>query len=160
MGVNVSNPFAAAQGKPSFFTLSWRFRAVMSTAKAWNRGFRRKSKQGRGREIGRQLVWLVLTSLPMFGEDILYPAIWDSALACDMSLPPFPITRPSSTVINKWERGMSTRSMSKGSREVHRLNSLGVETARFMRESVNDIYKPSWCAIIPCGISSLPPDGR
>lgn len=35
----MSNPFAADQGKPCFFTLSWRFRAVMSTAKAWGQEF-------------------------------------------------------------------------------------------------------------------------
>ena len=35
IGVNVSKPFAADHGNPCFFTLSWRFLAVMSTAKAW-----------------------------------------------------------------------------------------------------------------------------
>jgi hypothetical protein len=30
-------------------------------------------------------------------QDVLYPAIWDSVLACGISRPPFPITTPSST---------------------------------------------------------------
>ena len=33
IGVNPSKPFAADHGKPSDFTLDWRFRAVMSTAR-------------------------------------------------------------------------------------------------------------------------------
>ena len=51
IGVKVSKPFAADQGKPFFFTLSWRFRAVMSTAKAWRQEFiqdRRSGKDGGG----------------------------------------------------------------------------------------------------------------
>jgi hypothetical protein len=48
IGVKVSNPFAADQGKPCFFTLSWRFRAVMSTAKAWHQGFKAIAEHDRG----------------------------------------------------------------------------------------------------------------
>lgn len=34
IGVNVSKPLAADQGRPFFLTWSWRLRAVMSTASA------------------------------------------------------------------------------------------------------------------------------
>ena len=37
MGVNVSKPFAAAQGRPFDFATSWTFLAVMSTASAAER---------------------------------------------------------------------------------------------------------------------------
>ena len=47
----MSNPFAADQGKPCFFTFSWRFRAVMSTANAWRQEFRRVPEQDRQEEV-------------------------------------------------------------------------------------------------------------
>ena len=43
----MSNPFAVDQGKPCFFTFSWRFRAVMSTAKAWRQEFKKDRRSGK-----------------------------------------------------------------------------------------------------------------
>ena len=80
----MSNPLAADQGKPCFFTLSWRFRAVMSTAKAWHQKFRRAApKPDRGEDECRQgedIVSLVTFScvwnyVRLGRTDILYPAI-------------------------------------------------------------------------------------
>ena len=42
MGVNVSMPFAADQGRPLDFAASWTFLAVMSTARA-----KKHEKRGR-----------------------------------------------------------------------------------------------------------------
>ena len=67
---------------------------------------------GRGREGTVSLVSFsfLLNYVRLGRTDILYPAIWDSALSCDMSLPPLPITRPSSTVIkNEMEKRMMSK---------------------------------------------------
>ena len=47
MGVKVSKPLTALQGKPFFFTSSWRFLAVISTASAMRHG-----QRGRAWEAG------------------------------------------------------------------------------------------------------------
>lgn len=78
IGVKVSKPFTADQGRPFFFTSSCMLRAVMSTAKAKK--------------------WAVSAPCVRVSESCApYPAMWDSAASCDMSRPPLPITRPSST---------------------------------------------------------------
>ena len=59
----MSNPFAADQGKPCFFTLSWRFRAVMSTAKAWHQELKRTEEVGRQGGVVSLLTYIFLLEL-------------------------------------------------------------------------------------------------
>ena len=76
----MSNPFAVDQGKPCFFTFSWRFRAVMSTAKAWRQELKtaRKKTEGVGKRMKMQLAyWLIFCSnyMNVRENNVLYPAI-------------------------------------------------------------------------------------
>ena len=123
IGVNVSKPFTALHGSPFFLTSSWRFRAVMSTARAAQRVI----------SVVRRIAWREATRRLTVARDVCV--------------------------------GVRLGDVSAGFANDEAKLNCNPESARLVQLAARRMRirlggVPSWCATIPRGISSLPPDGR